>query len=245
MTDKSVVIALLCFNEEKNLLRMLDEIKKLQSRWVFESEVVIFDNCSSDNTSVLCENYFREYLSMSGSVRRNEKNLGYSGNVFQSILYFKESKKDFLLIVDGDGQFPIHHAPEFLFHLESGNNLVLTKRKLTNQKFHRVVATFAFRILTAIILGTKMKDVNGGFRGIDRRFLDFVLGFHNGITANPLLYSVAKQNNLKISWVSMTPTERLSGESFLKFNKPLLLTYTSIVELLQIKKQKFYWRFHE
>ena len=245
MTSKSVIIALLCFNEEQTLPKSLDQIKELQSRWLFETEIVIFDNCSSDHTPDLAEAYLLANSTMSGFVQRNKENLGYSGNVFQSILYFKQSKKDYLLIVDGDGQFPVSYAPEFLSKLENGNNLVLTKRKLKNQKFHRLFASFVFRILATFILDTEMKDINGGLRGIDRRFLDSLSGFHKGITANPLLYSVAKENNLKVAWVCMTPLKRYAGESFLNFSKPLSLTFTSILELLKIRNKKYYWRFYD
>jgi glycosyltransferase involved in cell wall biosynthesis len=242
MKKKNCIIAILCFNEEKTLPILLEKILKMQKSLNYFTEIAIFDNCSSDQTAQMALNYFDVNPNMNGVVLRNEENLGYAGNVFQAILHFKKSTKDFLLIIDGDGQFPFHYAVDFLVELEKGNNLILTKRSGVTTQPVRILASIVFRIFTTLSIGTKMKDINGGFRGIDRGFLDVITGFHQGMTANPLLFFLAKKNNLKISWVRVKPEKRLAGESFLKFNKPLALSFQALKELRNIKNEEYTWK---
>jgi glycosyltransferase involved in cell wall biosynthesis len=245
LKSKSVVIAVLCFNEEKTIPLLLEQIMNIQSSWQFKTEIVVFDNSSSDNTVKSANKFFLSNPEIKGIVHKNRENLGYSGNVFQSILYFQESQSDYLIIIDGDGQFPASYTPEFISKLLNGDNLVLTKRTSVDQKVHRQLASLMFRFLSTLIIGSKMKDINGGLRAIDRKLLNSLTGFHKGITANPLLYYVAKQNDLRISWVYLNPQKRLAGESFLNFSKPFSLTLTSIIELIQIKKKKYHWKINE
>ena len=245
LKNKSVVIAVLCFNEEKTIPLLLEQITNIQWTWNLETQIVVFDNSSSDDTIKSANKFFLAHPKIQGFVHTNDENLGYSGNVFQSLLYFQKSKSDYLIIIDGDGQFPASYIPKFISKLMNGDNLVLTKRTRVDPKSYRQLASLVFRLLSSLIIGTRMKDINGGLRAIDQKLLNSINGFHKGITANPLLYYVAKQNKLRISWVSLNPQKRMAGESFLNFSKPLTLTLTSISELMKIKRSKYFWRINE
>jgi glycosyltransferase involved in cell wall biosynthesis len=238
---KKFVLALLCYNEEESIETTLKDVENIERRILENTHLVVFDNNSEDKTFEVSEKCINSSKRISGEVKRNSNNLGYSGNAFQAVQYFRESKSDYLFIVDGDGQFPIKSIGEFVLELESGSNLVLTKRINKGSLEIRNFGSFIFKIMCALLVNSKLKDINGGFRALDQKLVSKIHGFPEGRTANPFLYFIAQKNSLRISWVPISPVSRIAGKSFLNFNKPLRLTTESFLELLRIRRQKYKW----
>lgn len=235
------VLALLCYNEEESIETTLKDVENIERRILENTHLLVFDNHSEDKTFEIAEKYIESSKKISGEVKRNSHNLGYSGNAFQAVQFFRESKSDYLFIVDGDGQFPIKSIGEFLLKLESGSNLVLTKRINKGSLEIRNFGSFIFRIMCAFVVNSKLKDINGGFRALDQNLVSKIQGFPEGRTVNPFLYFIAQKNTLRISWVPIAAVPRIGGTSFLNFNKPLLLTTESFFELLRIRREKYKW----
>ena len=90
----SVVVA--TYNGEKYILEQLESIY-FQKRMV--DEVLIFDDCSTDNTYLLCQNFIREKKAVNWQVKINNKNLGYVSNFMHGI---EMAKGDIILLCDQD-----------------------------------------------------------------------------------------------------------------------------------------------
>lgn len=76
-----ISVALCTYNGEKYIREQLDSILK---QTVLPDEIVIFDDCSTDNTVEIIKTYIREsHITWKLSV--NQKNLGYIGNFDQAI----------------------------------------------------------------------------------------------------------------------------------------------------------------
>jgi glycosyltransferase involved in cell wall biosynthesis len=243
LSYKNVLLALLCFNEEGSIVPLLEQITQIQTKSRYKLTTVVFDNCSTDKTVQNAEKFFNSHPNMQGSIEKSISNDGYSGNVFKALKHFSISDSDYLLIIDGDGQFPVQNTDKFVLQLELGSNLVLTQREVKFAKDKRYLGTKVFQLMCSIILGTKFKDINGGFRAIDRKLLDSLVGIHKGRTANPLLYMIARNSKLKISWVSVEPIPRISGKSSFNFDKPISLALSTFIELVSIKRKKYNWLF--
>ena len=77
LKNKSLVIAVLCFNEEKTIPLLLEQITSIQCSWNLETQIVVFDNSSSDDTVKSANKYFLAHPKVQGFVLTNNENLGF------------------------------------------------------------------------------------------------------------------------------------------------------------------------
>jgi hypothetical protein len=147
--------------------------------------------------------------------------------------------------VDGDGQFPIKYLSNFLYNLDQGSDLVLAVRRNLDQNLKRRLGSQVFLQMCRIFLGVKERDVNAGFRGMNKKFAKSLVGIHSGKTLNPLLYVEARRKNFKISWVDIITEKRLGGSSFIHWDKPIILFIDALIELLKIRLRLYHFKFRK
>ena len=81
-----VSVALAAFNGERYIKEQLQSVYE-QSLTV--DEVIICDDCSSDNTVLVAESFIREKnLHGSWHIYKNKENLGYAGNCAMESIFF-------------------------------------------------------------------------------------------------------------------------------------------------------------
>jgi len=88
MSGISLTVAIITFNEERNIRRCIESIKDVAD------ELLVIDSMSSDATQKICEEY-------GARVMENE----FSGYVEQKNFAVKHAKYDYILSVDADEQF--------------------------------------------------------------------------------------------------------------------------------------------
>lgn len=100
MTNKRNKIALgvLAYNEEVNLQSVIEQLEKL------DLDIYIVNDFSTDSTSEIL-NKFKKNKKI--SIIKNKKNLGAGESTKVLLEYAKINSIDFLVKVDGDGQFSI------------------------------------------------------------------------------------------------------------------------------------------
>jgi glycosyltransferase involved in cell wall biosynthesis len=206
---------------------------------------MIFDNNSQDNTQAEVISFMNLYPQFECAIKTNPQNFGYVGNTFQAIQYFRTTEADFLIVIDGDNQFPVKNSPLFLRELFEGSDLVLTHRENHTFGITRKIGSYVFRLFCAIYLGSHGSDINGGMRALSREFAMSLEGLHKGRVANPALFHFARKNAFRISWVPIKVEERKAGKSFINWDQPFKLLFESLTELSRIRKKKYEWYFHE
>lgn len=137
---KKVLIFIISFNAEKFIESVLDRIP--ETIWIndrFDSEILVIDDESSDNTFRLASEYAKRESRINMTVLHNPKNQGYGGN--QKIGYHYAVAKGFdaVVLLHGDGQY----APEFL-----------------EQMINPILAGEA-----DVVLGSRMIDKYGALKG--------------------------------------------------------------------------------
>ena len=243
MNKTKVMIALLCFNESESISGVLSDLQKSFPWEDYTLDTYIFDNGSIDDTESKVQDYIDKNNFTGVHYEKFEINLGYAGNGYRALNKFDNSSYDLLLIIDGDGEFPLRYAENFLISLESGNHLVLCRRKQFSDVVIRRIGTVVFLYLCRIIVGFRGKDLNGGFRGVSRTLVQKLNGVHKGKTLNPLLYMEAQRNNLSVSWIEMETQPRISGQTFLEWERPFRMFKEGLTELIRIRKNQFEYRF--
>ena len=85
------------FNEEENLISLINEIKLFLTKYK-NFELIFVNDCSTDNTLKILEN---EKINFNFKIINNKTNLGQSFSILNGI---KNSNYDTIITLDGDGQ---------------------------------------------------------------------------------------------------------------------------------------------
>ncbi|MBN2919155.1 MAG: glycosyltransferase [Lactobacillus sp.] len=91
-----ISVVMTTYNGEKYIEEQLDSIQR-QTR--LPDEVLIFDDCSSDNTVEVVQKYIKKNLTVGWKIERNIKNKGWKKNFYDGI---KEATGDYVFLSDQD-----------------------------------------------------------------------------------------------------------------------------------------------
>lgn len=181
-------VLLPAFNEEKNIQAVIDDTRM----HLPESEIVVVDDGSVDKT-------FELAIGKGVTVLKHENNKGKGEALKTGFKYFLNQPVDFVIVSDTDSQYKLEEASRILEALESQKgDFVTGYRNPKYIPYANRMGNFIWRSLFNIFFGTKHKDTNCGFIGLNRNALEKIKNIHGGyIIENSMLADCAK-NNLKV-----------------------------------------------
>lgn len=161
---KKITIIIPCYNEEKGIGKVIKDIPKEKLKKLgYETEVLVIDNNSSDNTAKVAKK-------LGARVVFEKK----QGKAFALKTAFKEAKGDLLATIDGDNTYPPKEIPKLVKKINGIDLVVGTRfdsiwniKKIHYPKelgFHRVLANKVGAEMGSIILGHRITDVTTGLR---------------------------------------------------------------------------------
>lgn len=209
-----ITLALPCYNEAENIAAVLAEssqhLNQLNQPW----EILVVDNCSSDNTAKVV----REIAERDPRVRLivHDCNRLYSGSC-KTIL--ENSRGRFVALMDSDGQFSAADLPAMLREIDAGANLVFGWRKKRFDPLSRKAMSLVFNALGKFYLSYPLHDLNVGLRMFDRQFIQSAEVRYAMNMVNPELFARARQANLQVSEVTVRHAERRKGATCHNFAK--------------------------
>ena len=154
----SVVVP--CYNEEKNIrLGVLNEIKDFLEKKSYDSEVIIVDDGSQDNSRELILQFIKKAPRFSLLTNAHQ---GKAKTVIAGML---KAKGDYILFTDFDQATPIAELDNLLPHLKDAE-IVIGSRKDKRQgaPLSRIVMARGFMMLRNIILNLGIYDTQCGFK---------------------------------------------------------------------------------
>jgi 2-polyprenyl-3-methyl-5-hydroxy-6-metoxy-1,4-benzoquinol methylase len=164
-------ILIVAYNAVTTLVSVLKRIPP--EAWERVSEVVVFDDASSDFTYELAVGYKATAQIDKLTIIRNRKNLGYGGNQREGYRYFTERGFDIVVLLHGDGQYAPEVLPQVYGPLEAGEaDAVFGSRMMRDYggplKGGMPLYKYAGnRILTAMenrALGMHLTEFHSGYR---------------------------------------------------------------------------------
>ena len=96
MSKKKVSVVIATYNQERFLTHTLESV--VNQKVDFDFEVLVGDDCSSDNTAAIVRKYAEQYPDIIVPFIR-EKNMGMAGNVMD--LTFR-AKGEYIAFIEGD-----------------------------------------------------------------------------------------------------------------------------------------------
>jgi glycosyltransferase involved in cell wall biosynthesis len=90
------------YNEEKTIWKVLDKLKSVELIGNFQKEIVIVNDCSSDNTEAVAKRFIEENPTMQVSYFRHEYNQGKGAALHTGI---RRATGDYIIVQDADLEY--------------------------------------------------------------------------------------------------------------------------------------------
>jgi glycosyltransferase involved in cell wall biosynthesis len=156
----SVIIP--CYNEDKTIFLIVDKIKKIKN---LTSEIIIVDDCSTDNTSGVLKNISQVYPDI--KIITHENNLGKGGAIRSGI---KLVTGNIVLIQDADLEYDPNNYHNLLQPFIETDADVVYGTRFKGGKYVRLhffwhyLANKILTIITNIVTNLNMSDMETGYK---------------------------------------------------------------------------------
>lgn len=167
---KNLSIIVPAKNEECGLADMLPKLKKTFPN----SEIIVVDDCSTDGTSRICEQFKVKTLKHPYSM----------GNGAAIKTGARKARGEIFVFLDADGQHDPDDLPKLLSKMQEGYDMVVGARHGSSQaSFGRWTANAVYNRLTSWMVGHKIEDLTSGFRVVRaKKFREFLHLLPNGFS---------------------------------------------------------------
>lgn len=209
------LIIIPAYNEALNIEKTMSDILKNAS----DMDYVIINDGSKDDTGIVIEK--NNFNCIHGFL-----NLGLFGAVQTGFKYALDHGYDVAIQFDGDGQHNAEYLKLLVEEVNSGNDIVIGSRFVSEKKpwsarmMGSRLISFAIRVMT----GKRIKDPTSGLRAYSKVVInDYALDMNNPPEPDTLVYMLRKKRKIKEVQVEMS--DREFGESYL--NLPNTIKYMS------------------
>jgi glycosyltransferase involved in cell wall biosynthesis len=164
---KLISIVTPTFNEEKNIYLFSKEISTQMQNLDYDYEHIIIDNASTDDT----QNIINKLCAEDKKVKAifNRKNFGHIRSPYHAIL---QANGDAIILVAADFQDPPILIPQLIEKWRQGSDIVLLKRKKTQENiFLEFVKKLFYRIINSIS-ETSLTEKTTGSGIFDKRIIE-------------------------------------------------------------------------
>lgn len=172
--EASIIIP--CYNEAPHLRKNLDEILHVLDGMNMTYELILLDDCSTDDTRIKIREYVMTHPHHRIRTVFHEKNCGRGGTVSEGI---RMAQGRFVGFLDIDLEVHARYIPAAFIALERGQaDMVLAERFYRFRLFvwKRWLMSRGYRFLVQVLLKTPSLDTEAGFKFFRREAVLPVLG---------------------------------------------------------------------
>lgn len=163
--EVSLSVIIPAYNEEQNLGPTLQDIRSYFKDKDYTYEIIVVDDGSKDKTAQIALSHKDSFPSF--TLLKNSPNRGKGFAVKQGIF---SAKGETVLFMDADNSTRINEVEKLLAALKKGSDIAIASRKIpgaiieNRQPPLRIVLGKIYILLSRVILGTRVKDYNCGFK---------------------------------------------------------------------------------
>jgi glycosyltransferase involved in cell wall biosynthesis len=162
-TVTSVALAIPAYNEADGIAGFLRDMDVVLDACSDQHWFVIVNDVSTDNTvEVLAE--LAPELTGELITQTNATNSGHGPTVINAYRRALDTGADWILQVDGDGQFEAEDIELLFRHAQAGAAIVTGQREVRFDPWYRKVVTNALPVALKTVFGVERRDINCPFR---------------------------------------------------------------------------------
>jgi dolichol-phosphate mannosyltransferase len=210
----SVAVAIPAYNEAEGIGGFLEEIDRALRPHVGALHIVVVDDGSTDGTGEVLERV-RPSLACTFEVLRNPINRGHGPSVVEGYRRALERGPDYVLQVDGDGQFHGSDLRRLLVLLLDDAHAVSGVRRFRQDPWFRMAMTRLLRTYVHTSFGVAARDPNCPLRGYEAALLSELLAAipNNCLIPNLYLTVVAARRGVALLEVDVSHRVRRGTSS--------------------------------
>jgi glycosyltransferase involved in cell wall biosynthesis len=220
MKTYSVIIP--AHNEADAIGAALEEILNLSHPK--DIEVIVVDDCSTDETSSVVEQYPVQLL-------RNVQNFGYGYSLKRGI---SEAKNDSIIILDADGSYPVSSIATLVDEYEKGFDMVVGARqgRYYQGSLVKRIGRFFFRLLSEFTTGRRIPDINSGGRVFNKELAkSFFHTLSSGFSFTTTITLAFMLNARSVCYIPIEYHKRV-GSSKVRYVRDILRSTQIILEAI-------------
>lgn len=198
--DYTVIIP--AYNEEEGIVSVIKALNNIADK----CEIIVVDDGSSDNT--------RKLASETGArIIHHPYNKGYGASLKTGI---RNAKTDVVLLMDADGQHKPDDAFKLLQYMDEYDMVVGSRTSNSHVSTLRKPGKKILSIVANYLAGTKIPDLNSGFRAIRKSMvMDFMHILPNGFSFTTTITLAALTSGYSVKYVPIDAPKRV-GKSKIK-----------------------------
>jgi len=164
---ESTLIIIPVYNEEKNILGVIEDIKKK----AYDMDILVVNDGSIDKTEWVLERSGVKVINL-------PYHLGYGVALQAGYKYALDKDYDYVVQMDGDGQHDPGSIEDLLRGVKNGDvDVAIGSRFLSKKKyrtsFPRKIGMKLFGSIASIIMGQKVTDPTSGFQALNKKVIKF------------------------------------------------------------------------
>ena len=225
MKNSDCIVIIPAYNEENNIAGVVRGVRK-----AFPGIVVVNDG-SSDNTALKAYEAGAEVVSL-------PFNMGYGVALQTGYKYALENNSEYLIQIDGDGQHDPENIPEFIKAISEDKSLdvVIGSRFLSENSaipFVRRSGIKFFAGLTSMLTGKKVTDPISGYRIMNRKALEFLVGdMYPEDYPDADLVVIMSRAGFKFGEIPIKVTSNPDGRTMHSGWRPVYYVYKMLLSML-------------
>jgi len=194
-----------CYNEEKNLERLVREAIQVLNNLVKKYEILIINDGSNDTTGLIADSLSERYSNV--LVIHHHTNGGYGAALISG---FNNSSYEWIFFTDGDHQFFVKEIELLLAEIDSHDALIGFRKK-RRDSWHRIIYARSWNVLIKLLFNLKVKDINCAFKLIKKKSLEGITLHSSGAMISTELLVKLKLSGASIKEVGVSHKPRLFG----------------------------------
>ena len=225
---KKIAIVIPCYNEEENIVGITKAIEDelASSLPQYDYEILIIDNCSTDNSRAL----IRGICTNNKKVKAifNAKNFGQFNSPYHAIL---QADGDCVIPICADFQDPVEMIPRFVHEWENGYKIVCgIKSKSKENPFVRFLRTCYYKLIKKMSSVEQIEHFTG-FALYDRDFVEVLRELND---PTPFIRGIVAELGYKRKDIEYTQQKRAAGKThnnFFTLYDAAMLSFTSYTKI--------------
>ena len=207
---QKVLMIIPAYNEEKSILDVVKEIKKVKCDDVLIDYIIINDG-SRDKTREVCIQNDLNFIDL-------PCNLGIGGAVQTGYKYAFYKEYDIAIQFDGDNQHDGAFIPYLIQEINKGNDMVIGSRFVSDLSEFKSSALrrLGINILSGIIkvcTGVKVYDVTSGYRACNKKLIEYFAYKYPVDYPEPDTLVQVLKKGMKVLEIPVKMRERKEGKS--------------------------------